>query len=123
MAARLNDRAFEYAKQLISEDQFVHDDRDAWSAHRPAAADENRFIEKYGFEKYALWHLGIDDEQNDDTKAHFKFPYGDFRKVHRCALLAAETRAGQNEYYEIELAVAHLHGMLDALHRAAHAHR
>jgi len=35
--------------------------------------------------------------------------------VHRCGLLAAESRAGQRRYSDIELAVAHLHGMLDAL--------
>jgi hypothetical protein len=35
--------------------------------------------------------------------------------VHRCGLLAAESRAGQRKYYDIEFAVAHLHGMLDAL--------
>jgi hypothetical protein len=35
--------------------------------------------------------------------------------VHRCGLLAAESRAGQRNYTDIELAVAHLHGMIDAL--------
>jgi hypothetical protein len=32
-------------------------------------------------------------------------------------VLAAEGRAGQNKYTDIELAAAHLHGMLDALMR------
>jgi hypothetical protein len=30
-------------------------------------------------------------------------------------VLAAESRAGQRKYLDIELATAHLHGMLDAL--------
>jgi hypothetical protein len=30
-------------------------------------------------------------------------------------VLSAESRAGQYKYTEIELAAAHLHGMLDAL--------
>jgi hypothetical protein len=47
--------------------------------------------------------------------AHHKFPYGDFERVHRCGVLAAESRAGQCKYHDIELAVADLHGMLDAL--------
>jgi hypothetical protein len=34
---------------------------------------------------------------------------------HRCAVLSAESRAGQYDDTEIELAVAHLHGMLEAL--------
>jgi hypothetical protein len=37
----------------------------------------------------------------------------------RCGLLAAESRAGQRKYHDIELAVAHLHGMLEALRRSA----
>jgi hypothetical protein len=57
----------------------------------------------------------VDDEEGEDTKAHYKFPYGDFEKVHRGGVLAAESRAGQRKYYDIELASAHLHGMLDAL--------
>jgi hypothetical protein len=116
MAVKVNDRAFEYAKELVGRDHYVYDGRDAWSEHQPSAAEENRFIEQHGFGEYALWHLGADDEAPDDTKDHYKFPYGDFRRVHRCGLLAAESRAGQRKYFDIELAVAHLHGMLEGLH-------
>jgi hypothetical protein len=55
---------------------------------------------------------------DDSRKGHYKFPYGDFQNVHRCGLLAAQSRAGQRKYYDIELAVAHLHGMLEALRRS-----
>jgi hypothetical protein len=67
----------------------------------------------HGFEEYSKWHLGIDDEQSEDTKRRYSFPYGDFKKVHRCALLSAESRAGQYKHFDIENAVAHLHGMID----------
>jgi hypothetical protein len=123
MAVKLNERAFEHAKTLITERRFVYDERDAWSEHRPSAAKENRFIEERGFEEYSRWYLGVDDEVGEDTKGHYKFPYGDFAKVHRCGLLAAESRAGQRKYLDIELAVAHLHGMLDALHAKARVSR
>ena len=43
-----------------------------------------------------------------------KFPYGDFVNVHRCAVLSAESRAGQRKYTDVELDAAHLHGMLDS---------
>jgi hypothetical protein len=115
MAVRLNQTAFDQAKTLIREGKFVADERDAWSEHQPSAEQENRFIEEHGFPAYTRWHLGVDDEENEDTKAHYKFPYGDFHQVHRCGVLAAESRAGQGKYYDIELATAHLHGMLDAL--------
>jgi hypothetical protein len=39
----------------------------------------------------------------------------DFARVHRCGVLAAENRAAQRKYFDIESAAAHLHGMLDAL--------
>jgi hypothetical protein len=115
MAVRLNATAFDYAKTLIKEGKFVTDDRDAWSEHQPSAEQENRYIEEHGYGAYARWHLGVDDEAPAETKGHYKFPYGDFQKVHRCAVLSAESRAGQRKYYDIELATAHLHGMLDAL--------
>lgn len=123
MAVRLNERAAEHARALITDGRFVYDERDAWSEHQPSAAVENRFIEEHGYEEYGRWYLGVDDEARADTKGHYKFPYGDFEKVHRCGLLAAESRAGQRKYYDIELAVAHLHGMLDALHATARSRR
>jgi len=115
MAVRLNRTAFDYAKTLIKEGKYVTDDRDAWSEHQPSAEQENRYIEEHGYGAYSRWHLGVDDEVDEERKGHYKFPYGDFEKVHRCAVLSAESRAGQRKYYDIELATAHLHGMLDAL--------
>ena len=119
MATKLNERAFEHAKTLINEGRFVYDDRDDWSEHQPPASRENQFIEEHGFDEYGLWYLGLDDEARPDTKGHYKFPYGDFERVHACGVLAAESRAGQRKYYDIELAVAHLHGMLEAMHARA----
>jgi O-glycosyl hydrolase len=115
MAIKLNDRGYAHAKKLIGERKVELDQRDDWSEHQPTAEQENRFIEEHGMNAYARWHLGVDDEAGEDTKGHYKFPYGDFEKVHRCGVLAAESRAGQYGYTEIELATAHLHGALDAL--------
>jgi hypothetical protein len=119
MAVKRNETAFDCAQGLIVAGRCALDDRDAWSEHRPSTQQENDFIAEHGFREYATWHLGIDDEQDENTKGRYKFPYGDFEKVHRCGLLAAESRAGQRKYYEIELAVAHLHGMLEMLRRRA----
>jgi hypothetical protein len=123
MAVKLSDTAFEHAKELIASGKYVFDDRDAWSEHQPTAAEENRFIEQQGFDEYARWFLGVDTEAPEDTKRRYKFPYGDFRRVHRCGLLAAESRASQRKYRDIELAISHLHGMLEALNAHAHATR
>ena len=115
MAVRLNDRSYEHAQRLIKEGEFVLDERDDWSEHQPSSRQENEFIEQHGFNEYQKWYLGEDDEEAEDTKARYKFPYGDFEKVHRCGLLAAESRAGQYKHLDIETAAAHLHGMLEAL--------
>jgi hypothetical protein len=57
--------------------------------------------------------IGLNDEKDPHTKERYEFPYGDFVDVHRCAVLSAESRAGQYKHYEIENAAAHLHGMID----------
>ena len=112
---KLNQRAYKYAKGIIDEGLVVLDERDAWSEHQPSAQQENDYIKKYGINEYGKWYLGIDAEQDKDNKGRYKFPYGDFEKIHRCGVLSAESRAGQYKYYDIEAAAAHLHGMLDAL--------
>jgi hypothetical protein len=108
MTVTLNRRAYEHAKELINEGKSKLDERDAWSEHRPSAQEENEFIRLHGFAEYGKWHLGINDERPEDTKGHYEFPY-----VHRCGVLAAESRAGQYQHYDIESATAHLHGVLD----------
>jgi hypothetical protein len=114
VSVKLNRNAFAYAKELINEGRFVLDERDAWSEHQPSSEDENEFIQAHGFNEYARWHLGIDDAEDEQTKKRYKFPFGDFKKVHRCGLLSAESRAGQYKHFDIESAAAHLHGMIEA---------
>jgi hypothetical protein len=110
---KLNRGGFDHAKRLVHQGKVVRDDRDSWSEHQPSAEVENRFIEAHGFAEYGKWHLGIDTDANVNTKGHYKFPYGDFTKVHRCGVLSAEVRAGQRKYADIEAAAANLHGMID----------
>jgi len=115
MATKVNASGYRHAQQLIEDGLYVLDDRDAWSEHRPSARQENAFIELRGIGGYRRWFLGIDDDEPEDRKARYKFPYGDFEKIHRCGVLSAESRAAQYKHVDIETAAAHLHGMLDAL--------
>ena len=115
MAVKLNKSAFDHAEKLINEGHVALDERDAWSEHQPSAEQENEFIRLHGFDEYAKWYLGIDDEEGEQTKERYKFPYGDFENVHRCGVISAESRAGQYKYRDIENAAAHLHGMLDKI--------
>jgi hypothetical protein len=116
MTVRLNNRAYDHAKELIQEGRFVYDARDAWSEHQPSAQQENEFLQQHGFAEYGKWYLGTNDERSENTKGHYEFPYGDFENVHRCGVITAESRAGQYKHYDIENAAAHLHGMIDANH-------
>lgn len=113
MDVKLNQAAFDRAKQLIEKGRVVADERDAWSEHQPSTDAENRFIEEHGRREYGLWYLGRDTEAGPETKQHYKFPYGDFTDVHRCGVLSAESRAAQRGYDDIANAAAHLHGMLE----------
>jgi len=117
MAVKLNNRAFEHATKLIEQGKFVFDERDVWSEHQPSAQDENQYLQEHGFAEYRKWYLGIDTAEDEERKGRYKFPYGDFEKVHRCGVLSAESRAGQYKYFDLERAAAHLHGMIDAAKR------
>jgi len=73
MPVTLNERASEHAKALINEGEYVFDDRDAWSEHRPTAQQENEFIRLHGYDEYGKWYLGINDEHREHGMS---FPTG-----------------------------------------------
>jgi hypothetical protein len=115
MTTMLNKHSFAFAQDLVKNGKVVLDERDDWSQHQPSTRQENEFIEAHGWDEYANWHLGIDDEASEQTKARYKFPYGDFAKVHRCGVLAAEVRAGRQKYRDIEEATIRLRDMMDEM--------
>jgi hypothetical protein len=92
----------------------VSDDQGAWREHRPSPEAEDEFIRRHGLAEYAKWHLGIDDGANADSKSGYKFPYGDFKHLHRCGIAAVESRAEESQYYDIQVAAADLHVLLDS---------
>jgi hypothetical protein len=104
----LNKDAFTVAAELVNEGQVIADGKGAWSKDHPSTDQENEFIRRYGFAQYAKWHLGIDRRFPENSKRRYKFPYGDFKSVHRCGLLAVKARARQYGYAEIENAAAEL---------------
>jgi hypothetical protein len=114
MTIELNRPAYEQARALVGDGQVVRDDRDRWSEAQPTADEENAFIEKEGWTAYAHWHLGIDHDEDPETKQAYSFPYGDFRRVHRSGVIAAESRAGQYDHDEVEDALKRLRELIDA---------
>lgn len=114
MTVKLNHDALAHAEKLIERGDVVRDDRDAWSEHAPKASADNRFIEERGWERYAEWHLGIDRQHGEATKERFSFPFGDYEKVHRCAIISLESRAAQYDHDDIAKAAKRLLEKIDA---------
>ncbi|MEA5455097.1 hypothetical protein SPF06_10235 [Sinomonas sp. JGH33] len=113
MAIKLNHKAFDHAKSLVRDGKVVRDTRDDWSEHAPDNEKLNKFLESKGTGGYSEWFLGVDDEFPEDTKAHYKFPYGDLAKVHRCAVISGESRASQYDHHEIREALGDLLKRID----------
>jgi hypothetical protein len=109
-----NVAGFDYARELIQQERFVADGKGGWRRDRPSTEQENEFIRVNGFAEYAKWHLGIDERHSVNSKARYKFPYGDFANVHRCGLLAVKSRAREYGYSDIEDPAAKLIEMISS---------
>lgn len=114
MAVKLNHKALTLARKLVKAGKVAHDVRDDWSEHAPSADDENAFIDQHGFADFAEWHLGRDDDRSEGTKGSVSFPFGDFKKVHRCAVISLESRAAQHGHDEIRDAARKLLELIDS---------
>jgi hypothetical protein len=108
---KVNDAAVKQARRLI--DEGAVDTETGWGDAAPSAADGNKVIDRDGYDGYGRWHLGIDTEASEETKDRYGFPYGDFKKVNRSALIHAKQRASQNGHAEIEKAADELLDRLD----------
>jgi hypothetical protein len=106
MAIRVNQEAVEHAENLTKARQYVK--KSDWSEAQPSAEEKNKFIDENGWEAFAKWHLAYDTEASEETKSRYKFPFGDFRKLHRSALIAAKQRAGSEDYNEVQSATDRL---------------
>jgi hypothetical protein len=113
VAVKLNTKAFEHAKALIREGKVVHDERDDWSEHAPSTDKQNDYLEKHGFGDYSEWFLGVDDDKSEKTKGRYSFPFGDFSRAHRCAVISLESRAAQNDHDDIASAAKDLLERID----------
>jgi hypothetical protein len=107
----VNKQAVKKAKDLIKKHQYVIDSD--WSEAQPSSDDENKFLDRHDWDDYGQWHLALDSSGTDETKDHYNFPYGDFRRVHRSGLIAVKQRAAQNDYWEVEQVADELLEMLD----------
>lgn len=114
MAVKLNRSGFDHAQDLVELGSIVRDERAAWDTHRPSAQDEDTFIREHGIDEYARWHLAIDDAEPPESKRRYIFLCGDFRSLHRCAVLDARSRTGGDRHSVVAAAAELLLRSLDA---------
>ena len=107
----VNRAAVAHAHRLIGSRHY--DLETPWSEAAPSAADENGFIERHGYEGYGEWHLAIDTDATEDTKDRYGFPFGDFRRLNRAALIHAKQRAAQNGHDAVARAAGQVLDELD----------
>jgi hypothetical protein len=110
----VNPAAVQHVRSLIEKRQYVLDSD--WGEVQPDADAQNAYLEKHSWEEYAAWHLGLTEGANDETKARHAFVMGDFRRVHRTALIACVYRAAEWRHKDVELAA---HDLLQLLDRTA----
>ena len=108
---RVNEPAVVQARKLI--DAGTVDDDASWSDAAPSTEEANRVIDRDGYEGFGAWHLAVDPEASEETKGRYAFPYGDFSKVVRSALIHAKQRASQNDHGAVEKAAGELLDRLD----------
>ena len=108
----VNDAGVDKARKMIEARQYdVHTE---WSKAAPSASEENDQIERHGWSGYSEWHLAVDTEASEETKDRFGFPFGDFSRVNRAALIHAKQRASQNGHDEIAGVAGDLLDQLDS---------
>ena len=107
----MNQAAVDRARRMIDARQYVLDSD--WGDVQPTADDQNSYLESHSWVEYGEWHLGLTDGANGDTKARHAFVVGDFRRVHRSALIACVYRASEWRHKAVELAAHDLLQHLD----------
>jgi hypothetical protein len=108
----VNEAAVAQARKLIDARQYVLDSD--WGDAQPRAEEQNAYLARHDWDAYAEWHLGLTDGAGDHTKARYAFVCGDFRRIHRTALIACVYRASEWRHKAVELAAHDLLQYLDS---------
>ena len=106
-----NAKGIAHANSLIESGDVIRPE--TWK--RPTAEMENAYIKENGYEKYALWFLGVDPELDKETKGHYGYIYtSDFKTVDRRGLSAIRQYSAQNNMTSIFAAAGKMIEKIDA---------
>jgi hypothetical protein len=108
----VNPVGVEHCRRMVESRQYVLDSD--WGQRQPDAAARNAYLESHSWEEYSGWHLGLTQGAGEQTKSRYAFVVGDFRRVHRTALIACVYRAAEWRHKRVELAAHELLQLLDA---------
>ena len=108
----VNPDAVAHVRALIDKRQYVLDSD--WGDVQPSADAQNAYLERHSWADYSAWHLGLTVDAADETKGRYAFVIGDFRRLHRSALIACVYRASEWRHKAVELAAHDLLQRLDA---------
>lgn len=92
---KIHFEGFRHARRLIK--AGLVDKTSDWSF---SAADGNKLLGPNGddWKTYGNFHLVEDTEFDDNTKQHWKYPFGKDGKVYRSGVIAVQTRAAQQGF-------------------------
>ena len=113
MTIILNQQALASARRLLDEGLYMINT--VWGTSAPSPEEETHFADQYGWDAYSGWYLGIDTDEPVDSKARYKFPYGNFRKLHRNGVITAKQRAAQNHCDDMVEGADELLDLLDLM--------
>lgn len=108
MAIKLNEAGFEHAKELIKGGLEVEKKACDWNAHKATEDEIDKFLETHYMAEYGLWFLGINTDMSENAKERYVFPYGDFKIVHKSAIIIAEEDAARKGAREVQHAAKQL---------------
>lgn len=89
MAITVNRKGVSHARSLIAAGKI---DQGSWSF---SAADGNALLGDNNWSEYGKWFLATDSEADAETKERYKYPFGKSGKIYRRGVIAAKSRAAQ----------------------------
>jgi hypothetical protein len=108
---QVNEASVGHARQLIDARRYVL--RSRWGDVQPTAADTTPCLKSHTWAEYSGWHLALTEGAGEETKRRYAFVFGDFRRLHRMAIIACHYRATEWGHKDVELGAHDLLQYLD----------